>query len=163
VESLVAGSERTRRALWALVGSGSSTAASVHASVSPHDPVFWMTRERTSEDVERTRWMLRVVDAPAAIRARGYPAGVAAEVHLIIDDPQLPANSGGWRLVVEGGEGRLERAAEVLGAVRVGAGGLAALYSGVPTSTLKGAGLFEGDAPELDAVFAAAPFSLDFF
>ncbi|MFI0356647.1 enhanced intracellular survival protein Eis [Actinomadura sp. 9N407] len=163
VGRLVAGSERTLRALWALVGSGSSTASSVTAYVAPQDPVFWLTRERSSEEVQRTRWMLRVVDAPAAIQARGYPAGVAAEVPLIIDDPWSPANAGAWRLEVKDGSGRLERSAETPGAVRVGAGGLAALYSGVPTATLRAAGLLEGDAPELDAVFAALPFSLDHF
>ncbi|MFB4319411.1 enhanced intracellular survival protein Eis [Actinomadura sp. 21ATH] len=163
VKKLVAGSERTLRGLWALVGSGSSTARTVHAEVAPHDPVFWLLRERTSEEVGRERWMLRVVDAPKAIKGRGYPAGVTADLPLVIDDAGVGANAGAWRLVVKDGEGRLERAAEGPGAVRLGAGGLAALYAGVPAATLRAAGLLDGDAPELDAVFAADPFALDFF
>ncbi|MEW2355590.1 GNAT family N-acetyltransferase [Spirillospora sp. NPDC029432] len=163
VKKLVAASERTSRGLWALVGSGSSVARTVHADVAPHDPVFWMLRERQSEEVHRDRWMLRTVDAPKAIQDRGFPAGVSAEVPLIVEDAQLSANAGAWRLIVKGGEGRLERAAAEPGAVRLRAGGLAALYAGVPASTLRAAGLLDGDAPELDAVFAADPFALDFF
>ncbi|GAA2444998.1 GNAT family N-acetyltransferase [Actinomadura vinacea] len=164
VELLVAASEATLRALWALVGTGSSIVPTVYANVAPHDPVFWLTRERTSEEVQRTRWMLRVLDAPAAVEARGFPPGVSAEAALEIDDPQLPANTGSWRLVVKDGTGRLERGdAAGRPAVRVGARGLAALYGGVPTSTLRATGLLEGDAPVLDAVFAAAPFALDHF
>jgi predicted acetyltransferase len=163
VEKLVAGSPETQRALWAVVGSGSSTAKEVRACVAPHDPVFWLTKERGDGRRHLDRWMLRVVDAPAAIEARGYPPGVAAEVPLVIQDEQRPANAGSWRLIVKDGEGRLERAAETKSAVRVGARGLAALYAGVPTTTLRAVGLIEGDAPALDGVFAATAFALDSF
>lgn len=164
VERLVASSERTLRALWAIVGSGSSTAESVRACVSPMDPVLWLPREREHETVHRSQWMLRVVDAPAAIAARGYPAGVAAGVPLEIDDPLRPANSGHWRLEIEGGEGRLERSAAGSGAVRLGPRGLSALYCGIPVPTLRRAGLLQGgDAEALGAAFAATPFSLDYF
>ncbi len=80
VTRLVASSEATLRALWAIVGSGSSIAETVRACVSPMDPVLWMLRERKHETVQRDQWMLRVVDAPAAIAARGCPAGVTATV-----------------------------------------------------------------------------------
>ncbi|NDU72668.1 GNAT family N-acetyltransferase [Actinomadura sp. DSM 109109] len=164
VTRLVASSERTLRALWAVVGSGSSTAASVRACVSPMDPVLWLPREREHETLHRSQWMLRVVDAPAAIAARGYPAGVAAGLALEIDDPWRPANSGHWRLEIEDGEGRLERSAADSGAVRLGPCGLAALYAGIPVATLRRAGLLSGgDAGALAAAFAATPFSLDYF
>ncbi|MFC4053208.1 enhanced intracellular survival protein Eis [Actinomadura syzygii] len=164
VAKLVASSERTLRALWAIVGSGSSTAATVRACVSPMDPVLWMLREREHENVRRSQWMLRLVDASAAIEARGYPDGVAGSVPLLIDDPQRPANSGHWRLEIADGRGRLERSVEDPAAVRVGARGLAALYAGVPVSTLRLSGLLGGgDAGVLSAAFAAAPFSLDYF
>ncbi|WP_338742946.1 GNAT family N-acetyltransferase [Actinomadura luteofluorescens] len=165
VARLVASSERTLRALWAIVGSGSSTAESVRACVSPMDPVLWLPREREHETVHRSQWMLRVVDAPAAIAARGFPAGVAAEVPLEIDDPQRSANSGRWHLEVKDGEGRLERSAATgADAVRLGPRGLAALYSGIPEPTLRRAGLLQGgNAEALAAAFAATPFSLDYF
>jgi len=163
VETLLAGSQETLHALWAIVGSGSSTAASVEACLAPHDPVFWLPRERPDGEVHVTGWMLRVVDAPAAIEARGYPAPVRADVVLEIDDPNLPANSGTWRLAVEDGEGRLEPAPGARAPVRLGIRGLSALYGGVPTATLRGAGLLEGHAPALDAVFGATAYALDEF
>ncbi|TDD38895.1 GNAT family N-acetyltransferase [Actinomadura sp. KC06] len=161
---LVASSERTLRALWALVGSGSSTAETVRACVAPYDPVLWLLRERETEYVHRSQWMLRLVDAPAAIEARGYPSGVTAGASLLIEDPQLPANSGHWRLEIKDGEGRLERTAENAGAVRLGPRGLAALYAGVPVATLRRTGLLQGgDADALSPAFAATPFTLDYF
>ncbi|MFC6883103.1 MULTISPECIES: GNAT family N-acetyltransferase [Actinomadura] len=167
VERLVAGSEATYRALWGIVGSGSTIARTVRACVSPYDPVLWLLRDRDDEDVARHQWMLRVVDAPAAIAARGYPAGLSAEVPLVVEDALLPDNSGAWRLIVKDGEGRLERAtSEDAGAVRVGIRGLSALYAGLPASTLSRSGLAAGDAGALHALsaaFAAAPFSLDYF
>ncbi|WP_433232014.1 GNAT family N-acetyltransferase [Actinomadura formosensis] len=164
VTRLVASSEATLRALWAIVGSGSSVAETVRACVSPMDPVLWMLREREHENVERRQWMLRVVDAPAAIAARGYPEGVSAGVALTIDDPQRPSNSGHWRLEIENGEGRLEPSAGTPDAVRLGPHGLAALYAGVPVPTLRRSGLLQGgDAGALPAAFAATPFSLDYF
>ncbi|TMQ90822.1 GNAT family N-acetyltransferase [Actinomadura soli] len=168
VTRLVASSERTLRALWALVGSGSSTAESVRACVAPFDPALWLLPEREWETVTRSQWMLRLVDAPAAIEARGFPSGVGAAVPLLVDDPQLPANSGHWRLEIKDGEGRLERSPAPpegdADAVRVGARGLAALYAGVPVATLRRTGLLAGgNADALSAAFAAAPFSLDFF
>ncbi|MDL4777288.1 GNAT family N-acetyltransferase [Actinomadura xylanilytica] len=166
VDRLVAGSERTLRALWAIVGSGSSAARTVRACIGPQDPVLWLLRERSVEDVRRKQWMLRVVDAPAAIEARGYPPGITADVPLRVEDEHLPANAGSWRLTVRDGEGRLERSAEDPGALRLGARGLAALYAGVPGGTLLRSGLIEGGAAEADVlsgVFAASPFALDYF
>ncbi|WP_030173805.1 GNAT family N-acetyltransferase [Spirillospora albida] len=164
VTRLVAGSEGTLRALWALVGSGSSTAASVRACVAPSDPVLWAIRERECETVDRRQWMLRVVDAPAAIGARGFPAGVSARAALLIDDPDVPANAGHWHLTVEDGTGRLERSGGDPDPVRLGARGLAALYAGVPVPTLRRAGLLHGgDAGTLGAAFAATPYALDYF
>lgn len=167
VEMIVAGSERTLRALWGIVGSGSSIAKTVRACVGPYDPALWLLRERTTERVTHERWMLRVVDAAAAIAARGYPEPVCAEVPLMIDDLQRPGNAGSWRLTVKGGHGWLDRAPEAPGAIRLAARGLAALYAGVPVSTLRRSSLLDGGAPAiweaLDTAFAAAAFALDDF
>ncbi|MGI5163027.1 GNAT family N-acetyltransferase [Spirillospora sp. CA-253888] len=163
VEKIVAGSEATLRALAAIVGSGSSVAEHVTAFLAPADPLLWLLGERSVEPLERAQWMLRLVDAPAAVEARGYPEGVSADVRLTVEDLQIKDNSRTWRLVVENGRGRLEPAADDPAAVRLGARGLAALYAGVPVATLRRAGLVEGDAGPLGAVFAAQPFSLDYF
>ena len=164
VERAVAGSAETARALWALVGSGSSTAETVRARISPHDPLLWLLRDRTDERLTRSSWMLRIIDAPAAIAARGFPAGVAAEVPLVVHDPLRSDNAGSWRLIVADGRGRLERATESADAVRMTERGLAALYAGVPVGTLGRSGLLDGGDPTvLGTAFAATPFMLDDF
>jgi predicted acetyltransferase len=166
VHRCVAGSAETARALWAVVGSGSSIARTVTANVGPDDPLLWLLRDRSEDDLRRAVWMLRVLDAPAAVAARGYPPGVSVDVPLVIDDVHRPGNSGGWRLTVDDGTGRLERAPEADDATRLPARGLAALYAGIPMATLRGAGIVTGPAkadPLLDTAFSANPFMLDYF
>jgi predicted acetyltransferase len=164
IEQLVAGSAPTARTLWALVGSGSSVVQTVRAHMSPHDPVLWLLRDLSARHAWRSTWMLRLVDAPAAIAGRGFPAGVSTEVPLIVEDALRPSNAGPWRLTVADGRGTLERAAESPDAVRLDIRGLAALYAGAPAATLSRAGLLDGgDLAALDAVFAAASFMLDEF
>jgi hypothetical protein len=132
--------------------------------------------------------MLRVVDAPAAIAARGFPAATSLSVPLRIADDARPANSGRWQLSVAGGAGTLDplgpdapagtvgpgaavasagTAGPDSSAVMLGARGLAALYAGTPLVTLRQAGLAAGGRPAddaaLDAAFAATSYMLDAF
>ena len=44
----------------------------VRACLGPDDPVSWLTRDADAELRQQDGWMLRVVDAPAAIAGRGY-------------------------------------------------------------------------------------------
>jgi predicted acetyltransferase len=170
VRCAVAGSAATVRAFWSLVGSHVSRVDRVAASVPPSEPLDFMTREPDLELARRWAWMLRVVDAPAAIAGRGFPAAVRLEVALQLDDPQLPANAGLWTLEVGGGKGTLTPSsppASPAGPVRVGAGGFAALYGGTPMATLRQAGLAAGGGPAddeaLDAAFAGPAFMLHEF
>ncbi|WP_308250596.1 GNAT family N-acetyltransferase, partial [Nonomuraea rhizosphaerae] len=110
VENLVAASEETSRALWALVGSASSMAERVSANVAPDDQVMWLLRERSKEELKQTRWMLRVLDLAAAVERRGYPAAVTGEAVVQVSDPLCPANAGTWRLEFSGGHGAASRA-----------------------------------------------------
>ncbi len=178
VERVVASSAATTRALWAVAASNSTVAETVHAQVGPSDPLWWMLREQDANIAERESWMLRLLDAPAAIAARGFPATDLA-VPLLITDDLRPANSGRWDLTVRAGEGRLSRyrtdghSPSLAGssprgqALAVGARGLAALYAGTPVATLRRAGLADGGSPDadatLDGAFAATPFMLDGF
>ncbi len=171
VRMAIAGSERTTRAIWSIVGSHSSIAERVLAVLGPDDPAGWLTREPWDvAPAEREPWMLRVVDAAAAVSGRGFPASAQLAVPLWLDDVQLPRNAGLWTLRVAGGEGSLqpsitEEAAPIppAGPVRLGARGFAALYAGVPMATLRSAGLAAGDAAAdeaLDSAFAASAFML---
>ena len=149
------------------------SAEKVYARTGPASAFWWLTRERDADIAHRSRWMLRVVDAPAAIAARGFPAATSLTVPLRITDEARPANSGRWRLTVAGGAGTLDplgpagTAGSASPAVTLGARGLAALYAGTPLVTLRQAGLAAGgtaaDDAALDAAFAATPYMLDAF
>ena len=63
--------------------------------------------------------------------------------------------------MVAGGKGELVPGSPATDAVRLGATGLAALYAGTPTATLRAAGLLSGGSDDacamLDAAFAGRP------
>jgi predicted acetyltransferase len=175
VDRVLAASPETRLALWWIIASHSSVAETVTTQIAPSDPLWWLLREQDAQVSEREPWMLRLLDAQAAIAARGFPA-VAVDVPLHITDEQLPHNSGLWTLTVRSsGEARMVRTdagvtAQPPGAQHalvLGARGLAALYAGTPVSTLRRAGLATGGTPEadaaLDGAFAATAFMLDGF
>jgi predicted acetyltransferase len=171
VEGAQAISASAQHAFWAHVGSHASIADQVFARVGPAD-VFWrLTGERDADVHHRSMWMLRVVDAPAAIATRGFPAAVSLTVPLAIRDDARPVNSGRWSLTVTDGRGLLEpltsSAAHADPPLTLGARGLAALYAGAPVSTLRQGGLAGGGSPAddaaLDTAFAGVAYMLDAF
>ena len=171
VEGAQAISASAQHAFWAHVGSHASIADQVFARVGPAD-VFWrLTGERDADLHHRSMWMLRVVDAPAAIATRGFPAAVSLTVPLAIRDDARPVNSGRWSLTVTDGRGLLEpltsSAAHADPPLTLGARGLAALYAGAPVSTLRQGGLAVGGSPAddaaLDTAFAGVAYMLDAF
>jgi predicted acetyltransferase len=178
VGRLVAATAEDTAALWAVAASNASVADTVRAVVGPSDPLWWLLREQDASIAERESWMLRLLDAPAAIAARGFPATDLA-VPLRIADDLRPANTGEWELTVRSGQGRLVRyqtgpvhppddpASPGGPALELGARGLAALYAGTPVATLRRAGLAVGGSPAadaaLDGAFAATPYILDDF
>lgn len=188
---LAAASPEGTRALWSLLAAHSSTADTVEVRTSPDNPVWLMLRERDARLVKLSKWMLRVVDAKAAIEGRGFPDGVSLAARLTIIDDALPRNSGLWELVIDGGQGSLERVASAAGGaaaggaaggtaaggaaggaaagggngagtLTLGARGLAALYGGTPVSSLRLAGLAAGGSPAGDAALSAAFSGLAF-
>ena len=169
VEKVYAVTPGAHRALWSVIASNASVTPAVRGWTGPYDPFWWLTREREATVSRRSMWMLRVVDAPAAVAARGFPAGVSARVPLRLKDPLRPANAGPWELTVSEGAGVLlpNGAAVPPAPLTLGPRGLAALYAGIPAGSLRLAGLAEGgDAhtdAALDAAFAAAPFMVDDF
>lgn len=166
VLAIGAGSGETLRALWRLVGSGSSTQATTRVALSPHDPLFWMLPDNEIAVHGTQWWMLRLVDTPGAVAARGFPTGLDVEVPLVVSDPWDDASSGAYVLAVSGGRGALRRTEGADGAA-FGPRGMAALYAGTPMATLRATGLATGGDPEqdvlLDAAFAATAFMTDYF
>lgn len=167
VQALLASSERTLRTLWSLVGSGSSIATRVRACIGPVDPVYWLHPDPRVRVHQEDWWMLRVLDAPAAVEHRGFPAGIAVDVALALTDALVPGNDGGFRLRVADGHASLVRADVPADAVSINERGLAAMFAGTRLRTLRQAGLLSGgadaDDTRLDAAFAAQPYMTDYF
>jgi predicted acetyltransferase len=169
---LAAASAATLRALWSIVASHGTMVDHVRAFVGPADPVTWLVPEPDVALSRREVWMLRLVDAPAAIAGRGFPESAALAVPLTLNDHHLPANAGQWLLEISAGKAALTRtdASAVPGhpaPLHLGPRGLAALYAGTPLATLRHAGLVTGGTPSADAAldqaFTATPYMLDFF
>jgi predicted acetyltransferase len=122
------------------------------------------------------RWMLRILDVPAALEARGYP-GFSGQVVIAVDDPLYPANAGPWLVQVAEGRARVSPApGPVAGPVGAAAAGrkplpiglFSSLYTGLATAgDLVLVGALDQDDPRLAtlaALFAGpAPWMPDFF
>ncbi|HKX69281.1 MAG TPA: GNAT family N-acetyltransferase [Intrasporangium sp.] len=193
VEELVGESAEVAAALWAVVGSGSSAAPTVRSYLDPRDPGRLLFGAMPEVDVREHVWMLRVVDLPGAMAARGFSPHVTASAEITLADPEVPANSGHWEISVAAGagrarllstrsegdagpapiesaaSGRASTAAYGLGdePTRLGPRGMAGLWCGWTMSRLRAAGLASGGAPEsdraLDAMFACTPFMTEYF
>lgn len=157
VVDLAAPSPATARTLMALFGGHRSLGRKVRWYAGPADPLLTLVPEPVWSVVEHQRWMLRIVDARAALVARGWPVDAAGELHLQIEDDLLSGHAGPLVLSVAGG--RAEVHAGGRGALRVHPRGLGPLYSGYfSATTLAGLGLLEGPPEALvlaDRLFAA--------
>lgn len=158
---------------WDVIGvDGDATAAllrhlSSWSAVAPHTSLRWVSDDLASlvsQDAlpapsEQRRWMLRIIDAPAAIAARGWRAHVSARVELEIVDDHAPWNSGRWVLEVAAGVGTLTRGGS--GSVRCDIRALGGLYaSAYSARTLVRSGRLSATAQEcdgLDACFSGQP------
>ena len=173
-EVLVYGLQAARRPRRACCGpssprTGPSRAACGRSRHRPIRSAGW-SASRHVRLARREMWMLRLVDAPAAIAGRGFPEGTELAVPLALHDGERPSNSGQWLLQVSGGKGELSRSslpASAAPPLRLGSRGLAALYAGTPLATLRGAGLAaDGDLAAdaaVDEAFTGTAFMYDYF
>ena len=120
------------------------------------DPIAMLIPDQAIETPYRYRWMLRLLDVPAALEGRGYPP-VDADATFAVHDGDFPENAGPWRLEVQNGKAHVERATGAT--VRpIPVGALSAMYSGflrVPDAVELG--YLDGDDPAgtaLDRLFA---------
>ncbi len=165
VVDLAAATPRAGRALLGLVAEHRTLGDTAIFSCGAADPVLSLLPERYDCELA-DHWMLRVINAEAALGARGYPAATSARLELELDDDLVPDNRGRFVLEVEGGRGRVSRGGS--GALRAGPRGLAALYTGfMAPASLARAGLVQGDEQVLAtaaALFAgSAPCMRDHF
>ena len=156
LSDMTASTPASARRLLTFLADHSSLARKIHWPVgSLAHPMIHLIPEQRYQGRMGDIWMIRLVDLKAALEARGYPEGIRAKVELAVADEVLPGNAGRWTLEVEGGRGRVAAGGD--GAIRIGARGLATLYSGFLTPwELALAGMLSGEAGTLAA--AAAVF-----
>jgi predicted acetyltransferase len=156
VKDLLFADAEAGRSILAFVAGHATLAGEMQWLSGPTDPLLTLLPEQIAEAKAHERWMLRIVDVPAALRQRGYPAGLETELHLEVRDDLLPANDGRFVLRVRDGAGTVEPGGE--GRVTVGTRALATLYAGHRSAQqLAHTGEAEGDAADLalaSAIFA---------
>jgi predicted acetyltransferase len=157
-------------ALFALFAGYASMSGMVAWSGPDPDPAaIWALPDRFARLTDRWHWMLRLVDLPAALQARPWPAGVAGQVAFRVEDPVCPWNSGSWRLELADGQGQVEPAPPSAEAPTADIRGLASLFTGFATpDDLVRAGLLTGFGPGavdlLRAAFASPrPWTAEFY
>jgi predicted acetyltransferase len=116
------------RKLLGFLGEHRSLAVEVVWTGGPSDPLLFLLREQTYQVKLLFHWMLRVLDVPAALEARGYPTGVSGTLHLEVADDLFNDNCGNFILEVSGGTGHVRRGGN--GLMRLDVRALAPLYTG---------------------------------
>jgi predicted acetyltransferase len=79
-------------------------------------------------------WMIRILNPKLALSQRGYPA-ISARTTLLLSDASIPENSGAYELVLTNGKPKVVQTKSERG-IRITERGLAALYSGLHSSTM---------------------------
>ncbi|MCW2776874.1 MAG: family N-acetyltransferase [Frankiales bacterium] len=150
VRELVSADPAATRALLAVLGRWHPVAPSTRW----HGPSAPLARQLPTlvPAPDRSRpWMLRVLDPVGAVAARGWRADV--DVALRLEDKGGAQTA--WRLQADAGVGRLVEG-DGTGPL-LHERGLALLWSGAGTASVRSAGLLDGDLPGLDAALAGPP------
>jgi len=152
--------------LWTLLADHRSIARELHWQGPSTEPMLLVLPEQQATLEQLERWMLRIVDVPGALAARGFPADAEAELHLEVSDPLLEGNQGRWLLRVADGVAEVESGGR--GDLQATPRGLAPLYSGLlRAGDLARLGLVDGTPASLavaDRLFAGAePWMADRF
>ena len=152
--------------LLAMIAGWASVAPNIVLRLPDQDPAFLHLASMGTRVESRQPWMARMVDAQAAVSARGWPPHLSGRVDLELGDEICSWNEGRFVLELSGGEGKLSAGGE--GTLRLEARGMALWYSGAATpASLRRAGLLSGPAGD-DAFLQAAtagpaPALLDYF
>ncbi len=134
-----------------------SMARSVEFFAGPVHPIISLMAQQVYKSEFKFHWMLRLIDAPAALAARGWPVGVDIEVTLHIHDSLLPENEGVWRFRLSRGLATLERT-DHSPACELDIRALASLYSGFLSPTqARLVGVLNGSDEAIAALTAAFP------
>jgi predicted acetyltransferase len=151
-----------------VVASSGSQAPDLNVIGPAEDDLFLLADHAAPEVVQsEIRWMLRLIDLPGAMAARGWAEGVAGQVHLVVVDDEAPWNNGPWVLEVADGHASITPGGD--GTVAATIGGLSSWWAGYATATrLARTGHLGSANPRalatMDALIGAAPSVLpDFY
>lgn len=115
-------------ALLTFIADHRTTRRHVRFRTGPTEPLLMLLGEIPYKLAHKLPWMLRILDVPAALAARGYADGLHAELHLDVRDESLPEAAGRFVLRVANGRGGVEPGGR--GELVTDARGLAPLYTG---------------------------------
>lgn len=164
VSDLVADEPDVELTLWRLLVGDHPSALRAEAVVLPGS-VLEDQLERQLDIVEDSSWMLRLLDVDAALTARGYLPGLAADLVLSVEDLGCPWNQGTRRLTVADGTCIVQPAPGATPDAVVTASNLASMFSAhldPVHAHHQGRLRLAGDhtAATIRALFAGSPASL---
>lgn len=140
--------------LLTFLGDHVTMAGPVHFASGHAEPWLTMGREEWLHIEHRVLWMVRVLDVPAAIEARGYGPGINAELHLDVRDELIKRNAGRFVMRIADGNASVKKGGD--GRIRIDIRGLAPLYTGhLSAEQLALTGLLDGRGADFAAVSAA--------
>ncbi|WP_433825849.1 GNAT family N-acetyltransferase [Actinoplanes sp. CA-015351] len=155
VDDLIGLTPGATRTLLAMLGGWASVAPTVLIRLGAADPVWSLLARGDAKPGSTQPWMLRVVDAYGAVAARGWPRHLTGEADLELIDDVCPWHQGRHRLVLSGGNARLEPGGA--GTVRLTPRGLAAWYAGAATpQQLRRSGFLTGGDAGTDELLRTA-------
>ncbi|MBM7114051.1 GNAT family N-acetyltransferase [Archangium primigenium] len=128
---LVALTPGAGRRLLAFLGEHRALATEVVWRGGPAEPLLLLLDEQAYDSKILDRWMVRVLDARAALQTRGYAEGVSAALHLDVEDALFPENGGRFVLEVTQGRAQVREGGE--GDLKLDVRALAPLYTGYLT------------------------------
>lgn len=132
----------------------------------PSLPILMHMAEQRHVIRLRDHWMLRLIDAAGAFRARGFPQWLSTEVHFDIADDLIAENAGPRILRIERGSATLEPGGQ--SSIQIDTGALASWYSGYATlRTLRRLGRVKGGDEAISAadgvIAGTTPWMPDMF
>lgn len=166
VEDLIALSADAARALWRLLGSFGSVSGRVEVELPAGDIALGVLPSEPTPPTTEHRYMLALLDVPAALGARPGVPGLTAQLPFTVTGGFAEGVDGSYVLEASDSELRCDRSASEAGPT-FHARGLAALYGGAQRcADLRAGGLLGGPTdqdPVWDALFNVPTQIRDYF
>lgn len=155
VTDFVAKDARGYAALFEFYRGQRSVLDSIRLKGNASAPYLSLLREPRHDEEAMIDWMIRIVDLPAAVLARGYSPRTSATVTVEVRDEVIAENRGVWTISLEDGTASVKAGGTPRVSLDIRA--LAPIYAGYYTASeacLLGALAGEADACQaLDAIF----------